>query len=144
MPLISLLDSNQMVHLRGGLNWGFSNAHVRRYDAYIPIPIKTIRENLDLFKNRGQRNTILRFIWDDGSQMLGRFEGTRINKEDGLMYPKQIASYPHKSILGQYFRKRLNVQENRRITMNDLTIYGRMDIDITQIGINTYRIDFSV
>lgn len=145
MPRLTLLTKKGRVHQAGGLNWGFSEiAHVRRCDAYIPIHISTIRANLDFFRNRGLVNRVLTFVWDDGVVMEGLFEGTQLNSVDGLIYPKQISSYPHKNILGLYLRRRLRVPEDRRITLDDLQNYGRTTIDIMQIEEDVYRFDFSV
>lgn len=145
MPRLTLLTKKGKVHQAAGLNWGYSEiAHVRRSDAYIPIHIDTIRKNLDFFRSRDLTNTVLTFIWDDGTEMNGMFEGTMVNGEDGLTYPKQISSHPHKDILGRYIRRRLEVPEERRITIEDLENYGRTTIDIAHIEGNRYRFDFSI
>ena len=145
MPILTLLTTTGTVHQAGGLNWGYSEiAHVRRFDAYIPIHIGTIRSNLDFFRSRDLTNTVLTFIWDDGTEMSGMFEGTQVNLEDGLTYPKQISSHPHKDILGRYIRSRLGVPEDRRITLEDLINYGRTDISIEHISDNRYSLDFHI
>lgn len=145
MPRLTLLTTTGTVHQAGGLNWGYSEiAHVRRFDAYIPIHIGTIRNNLAFFKSRNLTNIPLVFIWDDGTKMGGLFEGTQVNRQDGLMYPKQISSYPHKDILGRYLRLRLGVPEDRRVTLEDLHNYGRTDILIEHIKDNRYSLNFSI
>lgn len=145
MPRLTLLTTRGVVHQAGGLNWGWSEiAHVRRFDAYIPIHIGTIRANLDFFENRDFDNEVLTFIWDDGTIMCGLFEGTQTNIQDNLLYPKQISSYPHKDILGRYLRRRLGVPDDRRITLEDLQNYGRTTIDINRIAEREYRLDFSI
>ncbi len=145
MPRLTLLTKRGKVHQAGGLNWGYSDvAHVRRYDAYIPIHIGTIRNNLDFFSNRSLANTVLTFVWDDGTTMRGLFEGTQINRQDELMYPKQISSHPHKDTLGRYFRHRLGVPDDRRITIEDLVRYGRTTVDISHVEGNIYCFDYSV
>ena len=146
MPKLTLLTSEGNVHKSAGLNWGLSSrAHVRKNDAYIPIHIGTIRKNLDFFNSRTNiSNTILTFRWDDGTVMQGRFEGTLPDSRTGLIYPKQIASYPHKDILGEYLRRRLGVVSMARVTLDDLHRYGRTDIDITYINGTTYNLNFNV
>ena len=146
MIRLTLLTVVGTVHHAGGLNWGFSqNAHVSKLDAYIPIHIQTIRDNLNFFKNRDiTSNTVLTFIWDDGVHMNGLFEGTQHNSEDGLNYPKQISSHPHKNILGKYLRDRLGVPYDRPVTLQDLKNYGRDSVDITFLSDKTYYMDFSV
>lgn len=137
---ITLLTANGKMHQTGGLNWG-SNAlnHTRPYDSYIPIHIKTIRENPGLFYRKPISQQIINFHWDDGVIMLGLFEG---NGPDG--FPKQISSYPNKDILGKYFRNRLGLPSNRRINLNDLLNYGRTTVTIERINDLNYKLDFSI
>lgn len=146
MPRLSLLTTKGTIHNVGGLNWGYSEtAHVTKLDAYIPIHIQTIRDNSEFFKNRDiTSNTELTFIWDDDEQMKGLFEGTQYNSQDGLYYPKQISSHPHKNILGEYLRNRLGVPYNRPVTLQDLKNYGRDSVDITFLSDKKYFMDFSV
>lgn len=146
MIQLTLLTKSGSVHNAGGLNWGFSSrAHVRPFDAYIPLHIGTIRRNISFFTNRVGSNTVLNFTWDDGTQMCGLFEGTQINRQDGLIYPKQISSHPHKDELGTYFRRRLGILDpNRKIQLEDLISYGRTDVTIDHIAGNNYSLDFSV
>jgi len=140
MPDITLLTGTGRMHVTGGLNWG-SNAlnHTRPYDSYIPIHIGAIRTNPGLFNRKPARRQVINFHWDDGTVMHGLFEG---NGPDG--YPKQISSTPHKDILGRYFRNRLDLPLNRRISLQDLLDYGRTTITIERIDDLNYRLDFSV
>ena len=143
MPIQTLLTKNGLVHQIGGLNWGSnSNNHTRILDAYIPIHASTINSNPGLIfpKNNLQNITIQ---WDDGFIMDALFEGTYTNNA-GIIFPKQISSFPHKNSMGIYLRQRLGVIGNRPIVMNDLTNYGRTDVDITYLGGNNYLIDFHV
>lgn len=147
MPTLTLLtaDGNN-IHHAGGLNWGFSTrAHVCKNDAYIPIHIRTIRLNPSFFPTRSSsKNNILKFTWDDGFVMYGKFEGTMTDCRTGNKYPKQLSSHPHKDILGCYIRNRIGIPLGQAITISDLKAYGRTDIDIKHIGGNDYSLDFHV
>lgn len=89
-------------------------------------------------------NPVLKFTWDDGTKMLGKFEGSAKNYLDGKRYPKQISSFPHKDLLGKYLRDRMGIYSSRRVTIEDFNAYGRSDIEITQIGPGEYLLNFSV
>ena len=146
MSRLTLLTAKGGMHQAGGLNWGFSpTAHVCNNDAYIPIHLKTIRSNRLFFSPiLNNSNTILTFEWDDGIVMNGKFEGTQVDSQNNLTYPKQISSCPHKDILGKYIRKRLGLNLNTFITLADLQNYGRTHIDITHISGTRYFLDFHV
>lgn len=145
MPILTLLTTRGQIHRVGGLNWGFNLAnHTRPFDAYIPIHIRTIRNNRGFFPRKRRTQTILNFRWDDGTRMQGLFEGSQTDLQTRIVYPKQISSYPSKDILGKYLRRRLGVTTNRAITLRDLTNYGRADIEITHRGGNNYYLDFHV
>lgn len=137
-----------------GLNWGHGNAHTTISDAYVPIRAEYIRNYPKLFPQkqefpiedfggRKQRNNdSIDIIWDDGTIMEGLLEGTI--PIDGKPYPKQISSFPRKNILGLYFRKRLGLAPDAKITISDLKRYGRTTIDISMQGDGIYYFDFSV
>lgn len=139
MPEITLLRVDGQMHNTGGLNWG-SNAlnHTRPYDSYIPIHIGFIRANPGLIDTKLAVQRIINFHWDDGVDMQVLFEG---NGPDG--YPKQIASTPSKDTLGRYFRSRLGLPANRRISYEDLINYGRTTVTINRVDELNYNVDFS-
>lgn len=133
-----------------GLNWGFSpNGNVRKGDACIPIRVKIIRENPHLFspitnsskRTRGSKHEVIDVIWDDGTIMQGKLEGSQ--PVDGVKYPKQFSSFPHKDILGKYLRHRLGLLEDAIVKRSDLVKYGRDNIEVTRLDIGTYKFDFS-
>lgn len=140
MPEITLLTKTGRIHNAAGLNWG-SNAlnHTRPYDSYIPIHIERIRSNPGLIDRKPAQQVTITFHWDDGTEMQGIFGG---NGSDG--YPKQLESRPHKDILGKYFRNRLSLPNNRRISLEDLNNYGRTTVTLERINATTYNINFSV
>lgn len=133
-----------------GLNWGFANANVRLNDALIAIRMDHIRAAPKLFPeihrdpdDNSVLNQVVEFVWDDGFVMLGRLEGSQ-PRNVPVQFPKQIASYPNKDILGEYIRRRLNVATGQRVTMADLVRYGRNSITVSLIEEGVYSIDFSV
>lgn len=156
---VSFLDRKGLVPQKSGLNWCCSSAHVSAGDAYIRITMDYIRlfprmfppkkyvdgilnENSTGRKNR--ENDEVELIWDDGTVMVGLLEGQVYNKDDGMIYPKQLSTSPQKSILGVYLRNRLGVDLNHIITKSDLSKYGRTHIDISLISEGVYYMDFSV
>lgn len=156
---VSFLDTKGRVPQKSGLNWGCSSGHVSKGDAYIRITMDHIRMFPKLFPpkkyvdgilnetslgRKNRENDEVELIWDDGTTMLGLLEGQAYNKDDGMLYPKQLSSSPHKSMLGEYLRKRLNVPMDHVITKTDLRKYGRNHIDISLIGEGIYYMDFSV
>lgn len=141
-----------------GLNWG--QGHIRGHhtnpnDANIPIRIDNIRLYPELFppkqtapiafngRGRAQRNNdSIEIIWDDGTRMDGLLEGSQ--PFDGMKYPKQISSFPEKSVLGLYIRRRIGVPDGARVTRQDLMRYGRTHIDVSLQSQGVYYFDFSV
>lgn len=149
---------------KSGLNWGLSEGHVAKGDAYIPIPKSLLLQNQELIQpfrddyipssGRVRNSDPVELIWDDGTIMEASLEG--IQHEGGLRYPKQIASYSSKpvsidgerisakSILGRYIRKRLGVGLETPITMEILENYGRKTITLSLVENGVYFADFSV
>lgn len=151
----SLLDKNGEVQNSAGLNWGQNpNNHTRPNDAYIPIRTDYIRECPDLFppkklipqdseNGRSHRhNDCVEIIWDDGTTMKGLLEGSQ--PLNGIKYPKQISSFPIKSEMGEYFRKRLKVPLGEPVRAFHLKQYGRTDVKISLLEEGVYFFDFKV
>lgn len=152
---MSLLDNRGNVPLASGLNWGHGRGNVVINDAYIAIRKEHIRSCPYLFPpkqdfttmfNAGGRSTrhndLIEIIWDDGTTMDGLLEGSQ--DENGVKYPKQISSFPRKSLMGEYLRYRLGVASGQIVTIEDLQRYGRIDIDISLQDEGIYYFDFSV
>jgi len=139
-----------------GLNWGQSvRSHVRPNDACIPIRASHIRTYPTIFPPKESRplhtdgegrssrqNDYVEILWDDGSSFEALFEGSQ--PVDGVRYPKQISSYPHKDTLGKYIRDRIGVPHGQRVTAADLNAYGRTHIHVSVIEERIYYFDFSV
>lgn len=154
VAVLSLLANNE-VPQASGLNWGMAEgSHVRENDAYIAIRKDSIRLHPELFMprhelpqgeaRRGNIDEIVELIWDDGEIMQVRFEGTQHISELGdRKYPKQIASFPNKDILGTYLRKRLGVPLGTPVKKHHLMSYGSTDIKLSRLEDGIYSADFS-
>ena len=154
----SFLDRKGLVPRKSGLNWGCSGGHVSLGDAYIRITMDYVRmfpkmfppkkyvdgiENINSTGKKNRENDEVELIWDDGTVMTGLLEGQSYNRDDGMIYPKQLSSSPQKSIMGTYLRKRIGVTLDHVITKSDLRKYGRDNVDISLIGEGIYYMDFS-
>ena len=143
MPInLTLLDKYGQVHDQAGLNWGYSSGHVCLEDAYIPLKTETLKNNIGFFPPLSANNTI-NVTWDDGIKMVCLLEGRQTTPINNNYYAKQISSFGDKSILGTYLRTRLGIF-NRKITLNDLSNYGRTDITVTKLSNRNYLFDFSI
>ncbi len=138
-------------HEGHGVNWGFANANVRINDSCIPVRMEHIKKYPKLFPplqpdpetQNGTLKEVVEFVWDDGSVMQGRLEGSQPNNASPK-YPKQMASFPHKDDFGKYLRGRLNVPLGQKIWRKELLNYGRDTISVSLIEEGVYYLDFSV
>lgn len=140
-----------------GINWGqakLNGSHVNLNDGYIPIRREDIINKPTLFPKKrnvpaavyrtggsARDNDPVEILWDDGTRMIGLLEG--VQTIDGVKYPKQISTSPSKALFGRYLRKRLGIDDGKRIEKKDLIRYGRTDIGIALIGEGVYYFDFS-
>lgn len=161
--ILNISTYKDNVPTSSGINWGFSNGLPKPNDAYFPISQKIIKDNPGMFQAKGKENIPVDVIWDDGTTMKMLFEGTQpIN---GVDYPKQLASFNDKSLLGKYLRKRIGKKINQDLILPDinkerfkreaikytdklvtrehLESYGRLEVVIKKIQENTYYLDFS-
>lgn len=129
--------------------------HTRPNDAYIKIRVQDIRQFPELFPpkqlnplhfdGRGRmhrHNDSIEIIWDDGINIEGLLMGSQ--QIDGVVYPKQISSFPSGSELGEYIRNRIGVPLYQPVRRFHLDRYGRTDIAVSIIGEGVYKFDFSV
>jgi len=154
--VMTLLGRDGEVQNAAGLNWGQNpNNHTTPNDAYIAVRTQHIRDFPNLFspkqlnpfqtdrRGRMQRhNDSIEIIWDDGLTMEGLFEGSQ--PVNGIIYPKQISSFPYKSELGEYLRNRIGVPLGQPVRRHHLERYGRANITISLLGDGVYKFDFSV
>lgn len=136
-------------HNYAGLNWGMNpENHTTPDDAYIPIKKEHIKSFPDFFppkqpkiEGRKAQNEVIEIAWDDGVIMQGLLEGSQ--EENGIIYPKQISSSPHKNELGLYIRQRIGIRSGKKVTREDLTKYGRDNVRISLLERGVYYFDFS-
>ncbi len=116
---------------KSGLNWGQRPEYNREPNqAYIAIP-STIQK-LDFFPERGTPF----IVYTDDNQFLDCVRA----QENG----KGLHTYRNNSIIGEYFRRRLNVRLGDMVRLEDLDNYGRRDLIIYKIDDENYYMDFSV
>lgn len=153
---MSLVGKDGEVQNAAGLNWGQNpNNHTTPNDAYIALRTQHIKDYPHLFQpkqinpqhldNRGRmqrHNDSIEIIWDDGITMEGLLEGSQ--PVNGMIYPKQISSFPVKAQLGEYIRTRIGVPLGQPVRRHHLERYGRTDIQVSLLGDGVYKFDFSV
>ncbi|OQY70483.1 MAG: hypothetical protein B6D44_15735 [Ignavibacteriales bacterium UTCHB2] len=128
---ISLLDRNGNLPQRSGLNWGQRpEEHREPNQAYIRLPSTVY--NTDFFPPIGVHFTVLT---DDNKILIC----SRAQQN-----AKAIHTPHNNSLIGEYFRNRLNVPNGNRVDTQDLLNYGRTDITFYKIDDETYYMDFSI
>lgn len=123
-----LVKSNGEIHEAAGLNWGHRDSR-NRNQAYIPVPASIQRSGF--FPDRGVHFTC---ITDDGKH----FTLVRA-QENG----KALETPTKNSLLGEYFRNRLELPNGAFVTTEDLVRHGRTTVDFYKIDDDTYLMDFS-
>ncbi len=154
--IVTLIGKNNEVQNAAGLNWGQNpQNHTTQNDAYIAVRTSHIRDYPNIFppkqinpmevdcRGRAQRhNDSIEIIWDDGVTMAGLLEGSQ--SLNGVIYPKQISSFPVKAELGEYIRQRIGVPSGQPVRKHHLETYGRTDIEVSLLGDGVYKFDFSI
>ena len=116
---------------RSGLNWGQRPEYNRDPNqAYISLTAPIYRS--DFFPPRGVHFTV---TTDDNRVLIC----TRAQDHDKAIHTPQ-----DNSLIGLYFRNRLEVPSGEMVTLEDLERYGRTDVDFYKIDDETYFMDFSV
>ena len=126
---VSFINRSKKISARSGLNWGQRNQRERN-QAYIPL--KADLSKTDFFPAIGQHFTIN----TDDSKILICSRA----QQNG----KAIHTPHNNSLIGEYFRNRLNVANGELVTMDDLTSYGRTDVDFYKVDEENYFMDFSI
>lgn len=128
LPL--LLKENTAIHERGGLNWG-QRINREPNQAYIPVPAAVHQKDPDFFPPYKHPFTL---ITDDGESFICVMSQAK---------RKAIETSSDNSILGKYFRRRLNVNYGKKVEVQDVLDYGRTFVDIYKIDQETYFMDFN-
>ena len=143
-----------------GINVGQKSktgSHVNINDCYVPIRSELIDQLPDLFPNKGinikvgsgygreakKLTSNAEFLFDDGEVIEISFEQKGPKRENGFLY-KAFRSFRPNSKLGEYLRKRMNIQKGAPFTELDFKNYGRDDIELTLLAEGQYYADFSV
>jgi hypothetical protein len=128
---VSLLDNNEGLPQRSGLNWGQRPEEGREPNqAYIRLPSSIYRS--DFFPPIAVHFTVLT---DDNKVLIC----TRAQQNG-----KAIHTPHNNSLIGEYFRSRLGVRSGSMVRKADLTQYGRYTLDFYKIDDETYFMDFSI
>lgn len=142
---LSLLDRNNLVSEKSGLNWWNSGGRPRSpNEAYIPIKksaLAVIRSVLGEV-NRGD---VIDAITHDGTMFKMKFEGSAAAESSD---PKQLSTAGDKTILGKWIlRKVLKLDQGVLVTREILDKYGRTSLTFSKLlksdGKPILFIDFS-
>lgn len=128
LPLTSRIKGVDVVPQRSGLNWGQRPGRDEN-QAYLSVPAYIQRSGF--FPDRGEPFIV---ECDDGEILKC------VRSQDN---GKAIETSGNNSILGIYFRKRLNVRPGYLVTIDHLYRYGRISVDIRYINDYKYYLDFS-
>ena len=126
---ISLLRKNGDIHSRSGLNWGQREGR-KKSQAYIPLPSKIRTERFF------PENDYFTVYTEDDINLAFTAKLAQQGK-------KAIHSTNDNSIIGQYFRKKMGLDENAFITKEALLNYGRTDVTFVKVNNETFIMDFS-
>ena len=129
VDLSLLTRDGKETHRRAGLNWGQRPG--RDPDqAYIPVSQKVARRKF--FPPRARPFTV---STDDGRSFILAVA------QDG---DKALHTPEGNSILGRYFRDRLNLNPGQYVKKRHLEEYGRTDVTFTKMDDENYSMDFDV
>jgi len=124
---ISLLSRNGEVQKVGGLNWGQRDRREPN-QAYIQLP----PSDRDFFPKSPQHFTV---VTDDSKSFICR----RAQKDaEG----HAILTPHNNSLLGEYFRYRINLPNGAPVWRADLESYGRTDVTFYKFDDENYYMDF--
>lgn len=121
------------VHERSGLNWGQREEYRREPNqAYIPVPIEVHRLHPGFFPPSRHEFMI---VTDDGQSFVAVM--AQQNR-------KAIETHYDNSILGRYFRDRLQIRKGAPVRYEDLENYGRTSVTLYRLEEDLYFLDFSI
>ncbi|MDP3581453.1 MAG: NgoFVII family restriction endonuclease, partial [Ignavibacteria bacterium] len=128
---VSLLDRDDNIHRRGGLNWGQRPGREPN-QAYIQLSPAAYRS--DFFPTKPAHFTV---FTDDNITLIC----TRAQKN---LMGAAIETPHNNSLLGEYFRRRLGLANGAFVNTADLVRYGRTDVAFYKIDEENFYMDFSV
>jgi hypothetical protein len=128
LSLITGKKDKIRVPSRSGLNWG-QRPNRNENQAYIAVPADIQRSN---------------FFPDVGIPFnVNCDDGFKIIMVRAQQNGKALHSSKNNAILGEYFRKRLDLQSESLIILKHLESYGRFDVKFEKIGDKEFNLDFS-
>ena len=125
LPLFS--ERQNRIHEKSGLNWG-QRLNREPNQAYIPIPSEIAKTGF--FPKKSQHFSVLT---NEGFPIICSIA------QDG---DKAIHTPHNNSILGEYFRKKLNVPHGQFVEIEDLDRYGRRHVRFIKLDEEEYLMDF--
>lgn len=128
IPLTTLVRGKERVPYRSGLNWG-QRPKRDENQAYLSIPAEVQRNGF--FPAKGEEFSV---FCDDGTEMI-----CVRAQQNG----KALHSKPNNSILGLYFRGRLELEPGELVIVQHLLRYGRTSLDFHKRDGAPYFLDFS-
>lgn len=129
LPL--LLEKDTAIHERSGLNWGQREGREPN-QAYIPIPAKIHQKDPTFFPPTEHPFMLLT---DDGTSFLCVI--SQANR-------KAIQTSLNNSLIGKYFRRRLNVPLGEKVEVQNVVNYGKTYVEIYKVDSETYFMDYSI
>ncbi|MDY6895205.1 MAG: NgoFVII family restriction endonuclease [Thermotogota bacterium] len=127
---VSLLDRNDNLPQRSGLNWG-QRPKERREPNQAYIRLTADIYHTDFFPPISIHFTV---FTDDGKTLIC----TRAQQNG-----KAIHTPHNNSLIGEYFRNRLGVEFGERLLTDHLIRYGRTNLTFYKIDDETYYMDFA-
>ncbi len=125
LPLYSVKESR--MHEKSGLNWGQRDGREKN-QAYIPIPVEIVRGNF--FPKKGEHFSVLT---EEGFPLVC------VVAQDGN---KAIETPHNNSILGKYFRKKLGVPLDKKVTLEHLDKFGNRYVKFIRLDNEDYLMEF--
>lgn len=128
LPLVQMTKNPGQVHNQGaGLNWGHRGSRSRD-EAYIPIP-SAVRK-IDFFPGK---DTHFQIVTDDGDS----FTAAVVQGGD-----KALVSTDNNSLLGKYFRRKLQLPPGAFIETKHLNNFGSNCVKISRISEDSYFLSY--
>ena len=126
---LSLLDSKTgETHRHSGLNWGQRNGREPN-QAYIPVPSRIAKSEFFPLEKRH-----FSVLTDDHKNLVLRVQ------QQG---DKAITTPMNNSLIGEYFRNRLGLNNGQFVTRQHLDDYGRTDVTFYKLDEEQFYMDFS-
>lgn len=126
---------NGLVPSTSGLNWGHRQDGSRNgNEAYIKVPSVIHTQNPGFFP---PFRVPFLLITDDGENLV-------CTMAQGKRIPKAIHTRESNKLMGAYFRRRLGLDDEVFVVVENLIRYGRTDVRIYKIDDETFYLDFSV